>query len=122
MSKVGHLVPLVMIPRFTSYFGTSDEFKTVALDVSRYSSARLTLWRGDVLDSGTFKLYTETSHDGYTWFTDPSAGYDTTGPGASKTIDVDFPRRYFRVRVKLTGGSPGVTCWCEGMLEYRIDE
>lgn len=126
MGMVGEQIPIVMIPRFTSYVGTS-EFVTVALDVSAYARGDLTLWRGKLIGTGaTFELFTESSHDGNTWF-----GYPD-GPGgqplpwdpgadASEIIGVDVTRRYFRVRVVLSGTDPGVTVWCAGTLEARIE-
>ncbi len=125
MGMAGDLVPFVMIPRFSSYFGTS-EFATVALDISAYAGGSLTLWRGKLIGGGTLKLYTETSHDGYEWFGYPEGvggqpqPWDP-GADASETVGIDVSRRYFRVRVVLTGTDPGVTCWCAGMLEYRVD-
>ncbi len=125
MAMVGELVPFVMIPRFTTYLGTS-EFTTVALDVSAFKGGSLRLWRGKLVGGGTFKLYTETSHDGYTWFGYPIGGGGLPTPwdpgdDASVGVGLAFDRRYFRVRVVLTGTNPGVTCWATGLLEYRID-
>ena len=125
MSMKGELVPMVLIPRFSSYFGTS-EFETVALDVSAFSGGTCTLWRGKLLGGGTFKLFTETSHDGYTWFGyPPGVGgapipWDP-GDDASMEVGLAFSHRYFRVRIVLTGTDPAVTCWCTGLLEYRIN-
>jgi hypothetical protein len=125
MGMAGELVPFVMIPRFTSYFG-ANEFSTVALDVSAFAGGTLSLWRGKLMGtSPTFKLYTENSHDGYTWFPYPViAGVPQPwDPGADTAIDLglDLSRRYFRVRIVLTGTDVGVTCWCTGLLEYRLD-
>lgn len=121
----GELVPVVLIPRFTSYFGTS-EYATVAMDVTAFSSGVATFWRGKLAGGGTFKLYTETSHDGYAWFGYPIGGGGLPTPwdpgdDASVTVAIDVTRRFFRIRIVLTGSDPGVTCWMAGMLEYRID-
>lgn len=125
MGMAGELVPFVMIPRFTSYFGTS-EFTTVALDVSAFQGGSLTLWRGKLIGGGAFALYTETSHDGYTWFGYPPGPGGTPlpwnpGNDGSVSVGLAFTRRYFRVRIVLTGTDPAVTCWATGLLEYRID-
>lgn len=125
MGMAGELVPFVMIPRFTSYFGTS-EFSTVALDVSAYSGGSLTLWRGALVGAGSFALYTETSHDGYEWFPYPLGGGGSPvpwdpGDNAATAVTLLFDRKYFRVRLVLTGTDPFVTCWCAGMLERRVE-
>jgi hypothetical protein len=126
MGARGELVPLVLIPRFTSFFGTS-ELATVALDVSAFAGGEATLWRGKLIGAGaTFELYTETSHDGIAWFGYPLGGGGAPvpwDPGDDDFVDVGlaFAHRWFRVRVVLTGTDPGVTCWMTGMLEYRTD-
>lgn len=125
MGMVGELVPLVLIPRFTSYFGTT-EYATVPLDLSAFAGGGVTLWRGKMIGSGTgFAMYTENSHDCVKWFGYPlAAGVPVPWqPGADSSMDVglDLSRRWFRVRIVLTGTGPAVTCWCAGMLEYRID-
>jgi hypothetical protein len=125
MGARGELVPLVLVPRFTSYLG-SAEYASVPLDVSAFSGGTATLWRGRLVGTGaTFALYTETSHDGYVW-----SGYPV-GPGgpvpydpgddASTEVGLAFAHRWFRVRLVLGGTDPGVTCWLTGLLEYRTD-
>jgi len=121
MSVVGETVPVILIPRFSSYFGASD-LATVPLDVSSFSKGTVTLWRGPLVDPGTFRLHVETSHDANTWFAEPpgSTGFDP-GDDDSEIVGFTCPRRWLRVRVSLTGSQPAVTCWCAGMLEYRVD-
>ncbi len=126
----GELVPLVLIPRFTSYLcGTAREFVSVQLDVAEFQNALVSLWRGPLLGSGepgepTFTAYMETSQDGTVWTVTPplSSGHD---PGANGTLalNVGFPHlKFLRIRIKLTGTGPAVTCWCTGFLQYRIED
>jgi len=126
MSARGELVPIVLVPRFSSFFG-AGEYATVPLDISAFAGGGATLWRGKMVGtSPTFELYTESSHDGYAWFGYPIGGggvpipYDP-GDDGSMEVGVGLQHRYFRVRIVLGGTDPGVTCWLAGMLEYRVD-
>lgn len=121
MSAKGRLVPVVMIPRFTSYIGISTKFVSVPLDVSDFATATLTVWRGPLLGSASpsFELTVGSSQDGVTWTTE-----DTSDPGdnATDVLTISIKRRYLRVSVELTGVDPAVTCWCVGALERRLPE
>ena len=129
----GEIVPLVMIPRFTTYAGhasfvtTPMEFITVPLDVAKYSRAVLTVFRGPLVGAteptpATFSLVFETSHDGVAWFelhTPITTASDTTN------LDLVLDRRWFRVRVGITVSSApaskgAITCWAAGSLVSRV--
>src|SRR5262245_2885891 len=125
MPMVGEAVPFVLIPRFSSYIGPGS-YNTVPLDVTEYSQATVVLWLGQLTPTGTgctFKLYVETSHDGNTWFLEPSGspGYD---PGDDASVGITFTcrRRFLRVRVTTTGTDASITCWCAGLLDVRVEE
>lgn len=118
----GPLVPLVMIPRYTSYSGSGD-FETTPIDVSAYEKAVLDYWRGKLLGGSTptFRVHFQHSSDGQSWSdivtaTDP--GQDTV-----QTITVTFLKKWFRVKVALTGSTPAaaVTAWMVGVLEERVE-
>ena len=119
----GEQVPLVMVPRFTTYAGEAT-FATFPMDVTDYQAALLNVWRGDLVASTTFKVTAEESTDQAVWSTcsgtnctnyDP--GLETEGP-----MSATLKKRWFRLKVVLaqtTGNYPLATCWAVGFLEER---
>lgn len=128
----GVTVPLVLLPRFTGFAGERD-YETVPLDVTAWSVATLTFFRGplvaDLGSTPTYKLFFEGSHDATTWATLPpgptgAAGFDpaaSASAAGTDTVDVGLIYRWFRVRVELRGTNVAVTNWCTGVLEFRVD-
>jgi len=130
----GELVPLVMIPRFTTYAGLkpTDGFSTVGMDVTEYESAIINVWRGKLVQatagtgpSPTFLVNCEGSTDQNTW--SPCTGTSADEAVAEDTEEQLVPqlsKRWFRVRIKLTAGGGGtdpvVSCWAVGYLEQRL--
>lgn len=117
----GELVPVVMIPRYSTYCGALD-FVTIAMDVSRYSGAQLTAWRGPMAGtSPTFGITCEESTDGFVWTT-CSGSTANTDPGSNTEVAISptFSRRLFRVKVTLGGTNPVATCWITGFLVQRV--
>lgn len=117
----GEQVPLVMIPRFTTYLG-AGEFATAPLDVERFAAVVLTVWRGYLLGTTpTFHLYLEASHDAPAdaadWVQLEDLGLNDD---QSVTVTHDLTRRWLRVRVVLGGTNPAVTCWASGGLDLRL--
>jgi len=122
----GELVPLVMLPRYSTFSG-ADTFQTIAMDVTAYSSVILNLWRGNITggSSPTVAFTCQESSDQVTW-TD-CGGTNTSGfdPGADMEDQAlaDITKRWFRLVVVLTGaggGGPNLTCWAVGFLEQRL--
>ena len=119
----GELTPLVLLPRYTTYAGASD-FVTIAMDVSDYQKAIINLWRGILLGgSPTITFSCEESTDQVFWT--PCAGTNVTafdpGQADEKQATATLAKRWFRLKVALTGSSPGpaATCWAVGFLEQR---
>lgn len=128
MSTTGIAVPLVMVPRFTGYVGPGT-YATAPLDVSAYSAAHLTLWRGPLVgDTGSgalFECWFETSHDALEWTRvfPPPLSPVITATDTSSVADVPVTRRWLRIVVRLTADTSdvvGITCWASGLLEKRI--
>ncbi len=126
----GKAVPLVLIPRYTSYVG-EGEYTTVPLEVSEYAKAYVTLWRGQILRSWetthvrTFRATFQGSHDAEEWV---NLGSEVTTVDTVDDHEIELTRRWFRVRILLSkGGDPtddavGITCWATGLLERRIED
>jgi hypothetical protein len=124
----GELVPLVLLPRYTTYAGKPTTgtlyFSTVAMDVTAYSSAIVNVWRGKILGSvGTpvIAFTFQESTDGVNWTT--CAG--TTAPETpAENVEVqylpEFSKRWFRLIVELGDDDNVVTCWAVGFLVERL--
>lgn len=119
---IGKAVPLVLVPRYTTYVGEST-FTTAPLRVSEYVQAHVTLWRGPLIGAGrggSFTAEFQVSHDGNDW---ENAIAAVTTVNRSNAYDVPLSRRWLRLKVTLsvsTGSDVGITLWATGLLEKRI--
>ena len=121
----GELVPLVMIPRFTSYVGAAI-YTTVPLEIAEFSGAAIEFWRGPLAgkaQGATFRGVLEEAFD----LSVPDAWttlVSTTTDDTTGLMKVTFTRRYFRIRIELvadsTNGIAAITCWAAGSLERRV--
>jgi hypothetical protein len=112
----GQAVPLVLIPRYTSYVG-ANTFTTVPLAVSDYEQAHVTFWRGRC--PGSFAAVFETSHDALVW-TNALGTTTITAVDTSDRWDIPLDRRWFRIRIAL--GTTSITCWATGLLTRRLED
>jgi hypothetical protein len=114
--------PFVLIPRYTSYVGenvAAEAFVTVPLDVSRFSLAVLTFWRGPLTGSGAgFSATFQTSHDADSWF---NAAAAVTSVDTCTKHEIALERRWLRVKIELSGTDAAISCWATGSLEERLD-
>jgi len=117
----GELVPLVMLPRYSTFAGGSTEFTTIAMDVTEFENAILNCWRGPLVGGGDFQLTFQESTDQTSWSTCAGTTADWD-PGASTEdqVTAQLKKRWFRVKLNLTAASPVVTCWIVGFLEERL--
>ena len=115
----GELVPLVLIPRFSTYTG-AHSFYTIAMDVTEYAKAIVNVWRGDLAGAGTFLISFEESTDQQNWTV--CTGGTAADPGADTEAQytATITKRWFRAKVAVTGTDPFVTCWAVGFLEMRL--
>ena len=142
----GDLVPLVLIPRYTSLaglMGSGSEFTTTPIDVTPYQTALVTVYRGVVVGTNpapatpptpVVKLWLEESTDQSVWSPTGPTGFD---PGTLVTDSVGPPlvqhyaagqtqyivtlgRRWFRMRVVLFNANNVVSCYATGFLERRL--
>lgn len=127
---IGQQIPLILVPRYTSYMGAGD-YLSAPIDVTPYSEGSVTVWRGELLGGGppppSFKFYVQVSTDAKAWSDWPlhvQGSNDYVDPGTDATILAPFPcdRRWIRARVVLGGGSsPAVSCWAAGFVVQRIN-
>lgn len=115
----GLQVPLVLLPRYTTYAG-ADDFVTVGMDVSRYSKASVSVWRGKLIGaSPTIAFSFEESMDQLNWTTCTNGAADDPGQDTEELYTPTLTKRWFRIKVALGGTSPIGTCWAVGFLEER---
>lgn len=122
----GSLVPIVVLPRFTSYVGAGS-YTTEPLPMEGFDKGRVTFWRGPLVGgaaSDPFRTYFEESQDAVTW---TEAGTTPSQPvTAANTVggfEVLFRKKWFRIRVELAAdanGVVGISLWMVGELEQRV--
>jgi hypothetical protein len=118
----GELVPLVLLPRYTTFVG-ADTFLTIGMDISQYESALVNVWRTPL--NGTAPTWTmtfEQSSDQITWSTcttSPTPAAGEPAADAETLYTVTLTKRWFRIKVVLGGTQPAVSCWAVGFLEQR---
>jgi hypothetical protein len=115
----GELVPLVLIPRYTSYTG-DNTFTTIGMDVSEYQGAIVNVWRGKLL--GTTPGYAasfEESTDQDSWTICAGGNGGDPGEDTEAQYTPTLTKRWFRIKLVLTGTGPIVTTWAIGFLEMR---
>jgi hypothetical protein len=119
MAGAGELVPLVLIPRYTTYAGPGT-FTTVAMDVTEYQSALVNVWRG-VLNGTTpsFAISFEESTDQVTWSTCTNGSGGDPGEDTEDQYEPELKKRWFRAKIVTTGTGFVGTCWAVGFLELR---
>ena len=113
----GELVPLVLIPRYTTLAGDST-FTTVAIDVTAFEKAIANTWRGKASAAG-FSIKFEESTDQESWTTCTNGTGGDPGSETEAQYTPTLTKRWFRASVTLTGTDPVITCWCLGFLELR---
>ncbi len=116
----GELVPVVMVPRFTTFAGATD-FYTIAMDVTEYQTALLSLWRGpDVPAGATWSVTAQESTDQNSWSTCTGGGPTAVGASTEVQMSATLTRRWFRLKITIAGSDPVLTGWAVGFLEQRL--
>jgi hypothetical protein len=118
----GLFVPLVLIPRYSTYCGANGtSFTTIGMDVSDYEKAVVSFWRSGGITLTGVTIAFEESMDQLNWTA--CGGGPFTDPGAV-TEGQFLPllsKRWFRINVTINAAGPSasVTCWCIGFLMQR---
>jgi hypothetical protein len=124
----GELVPLVMLPRYTTYAGliSGEYFTTMAIDVTQYQNAIVNVWRGLIVGTaGSPPIITkfEESTDQVSW-TECAGSPDGSiivypAQNVEKQYTLTLTKRWFRMKVQLGHATNIVSCWAVGFLERR---
>lgn len=115
----GERVPVVLVPRFTTFVGASD-FVPFVLDVTAYAALELTVWRAPLVGTTPiFRVFCYESIDRVLW-SECSGPQGDEPPESVETPYVwQLTSRWLRLRLALGGTNPGVTCWAQGFLVRR---
>ena len=115
----GELVPLVLIPRYSTYVG-AHTFTTIGMEVTDYSKAIVNVWRGALSGtSPTFQVSFEESTDQSNWTVCTGGTASDPGSDTEQQYTATITKRWFRIVIVLGGTDPAVTCWAIGFLELR---
>jgi len=115
----GELVPLVLVPRYSTFVG-AHSFTTTGMEVSDYSKAIVNVWRSEMLGtSPTFAVEFQESTDQSTWTTCTNGASADPGSNTEAQYSPELTKRWFRIKVTLTGTGPAVSAWAIGFLEMR---
>ena len=120
----GALVPVVMVPRYTTLVGQPfGAFTTVPVEVTDPGRAILTLWRGPVRSGVTFTVACEESADQEVWSTCSGTSIltqSTLAANTEKVVMATLKRRWLRMRIAFSNPSGAqMTCWGVGHLDRR---
>ena len=114
----GVLVPLVLVPRYTTYHGATT-FTTIGMEVTDYEKALVNVWRGPLSGGGSYTVTFEESTDGTSWSTCTGATPGDPGLETETPYAPELNKRWFRIKITLTGTDPTVTMWAIGFLQMR---
>lgn len=118
----GKNVPVVLVPRFTSYVSVGV-FYTIPIPVAAYDALVIDFWHGTLNGPApSMDLFLDESNDGTAW--SPTNG-PTVIPSPFPPLAGEYQFRRFltkawlRLGVHLVGANVAVTCWASGFLELR---
>jgi hypothetical protein len=115
----GELVPLVLLPRYTTFVGAGT-FTTIGMEASNYSKSIVGVWRGAMLGAGpTFAVSFEESTDQNSWSVCSGGSSADPGTDTEAQYQPTITKRWFRIKVVLGGSNPAASCWAIGFLELR---
>ena len=121
----GMQTPVVMIPRYSCYSG-AETYTTIPIDVTAYSAITLSTWRSAFIGSASpavaFTLQESTDQSSETsWTTVSGTNCSSYDPGlhVEGQQTGTLTKRWFRLKIVLSGTDPAATCWSIGFLVQR---
>ena len=117
----GRNVPIVLIPRFSTYAGQTTCWSQ-SIPVSAYASVKFDFWNATMngAPAAGVQLDIEQSNDNQTWETCSGGSPFVRGPGTGQTqLSAVLNKAWMRFGVTPLGTQPAVTCWAQGFFELR---
>ncbi len=119
----GTQVPLVLLPRYTTYSGADQAvFTTIGMDVSEYDKAILSFWRSAGKDLNAVAINFQESNDQNLWSTCGGGPFNDPTANTEAQFQPVITKRWFRISITIQGVAAAncvATCWCIGFLEQR---
>lgn len=117
----GRNVPVVLIPRYTSYVG-GGIYSTLPIPVSAYEGLVLSVWRGNMIGNPvpppSMLISMHESNDLETWSL-CGGTYPTPGADSEIQCNITFSKAWFRMSTILNTASSGGTMWAQGFFIMR---
>jgi hypothetical protein len=115
----GRSVPVVLIPRWTSYIGAGT-FPTAPIPVAAYSKLVLDFMGGTLPGGvGTASFVCRESNDLATWSVCGGSTPTFPGPFSETQWQFDITMAWLRFDVQLVGAGAALTCYGQGYFELR---
>ncbi len=117
----GKSVPVVIVPRFTSYMGAMTSLSEPT-PIAASAGIGLTLWCGPLHGSGgslAMVVSIQESNDGETFVDCAGGPWVVPSAGNESFLTATFSMAWMRFVVLLNGTTPAVTCWASGAFELR---
>jgi hypothetical protein len=114
----GKNVPIVLIPRYTSYVG-GGVYTTPPIPVSAYESLVVSMWRSAGIGTmPTVGFFWRESNDLVDF--EACTGGISSAPVATETQStVQLSKAWFQLSVVLNPADAAMTFWCQGFLILR---
>ncbi len=114
----GLYVPLVLVPRYTTYTG-NNTFTTIGMDVSDFEKAVVSFWRSSGIPTVALTIDFQESMDQQTWSSCAGGAFSDPGANTEVQFNVTLTKRWFRISLTLGNAASAITCWCIGFLMQR---
>ncbi len=116
----GKYVPLVVLPRFSTFVGNGI-YWTQPIPVAAYYALSLNVWRGAMNGSGApaTSVQFQESNELSSWEATAGTGGGVVPPMVETQYRPLLSRAWFRMGVVISGTNPGVTCYAIGFAELR---
>src|SRR5262245_44268921 len=114
----GTLVPLVLLPRYSTYAGVNT-WLTIGMDVTEYEKAIVTFYQGPSVNLSSLTIDFQESTDQVTWTSCAGGAFTAPGANSETQFSPQISKRWFRISLTTTGANNVLTCWCVGFLMVR---
>lgn len=117
----GRNVPIVLIPRFSTYVGQTTCWSQ-PIPVSAYSGLTFDFWNATMngAPAAGVQIDVQQSNDNVSWETCQGGSPFIRSPGTGQAqLTAVLNKAWMRFGVTPLGTQPGITCWAQGFFELR---